>query len=78
MLPRQEEMGENTPFTRKLTSEPLETLERVTTPCHIPKQGKPSQLCVFVSGRAKLCFAKIIIWIPGDHIDTKTESHVYI
>ena len=30
-LPRQEEMGENTPFTQKSTSEPLETLERVTT-----------------------------------------------
>ena len=31
MLPRQEEMGENTPFSRKCTSEPSETLERVTT-----------------------------------------------
>ena len=31
MLPRQGEMGENTPFTRKCTSEPLETLERVIT-----------------------------------------------
>ena len=31
MLPRQGEMGENTPFTRKCTSEPSETLEWVTT-----------------------------------------------
>ena len=31
MLPRQGEMGENTPFTRKCTSEPLGTLKRVTT-----------------------------------------------
>ena len=31
MLPRQGEMGESTPFTRKCTSEPSETLERVTT-----------------------------------------------
>ena len=31
MLPRQGEMGENTPFTRKCTSEPSETIERVTT-----------------------------------------------
>ena len=31
LLPRQGEMGENTPFTRKSTSEPSKTLERVTT-----------------------------------------------
>ena len=31
MLPRQREMGENTPFTRKCNSESLGTLERVTT-----------------------------------------------
>ena len=31
MLPRQGEMGENTPFTRKCTSEPSRTFERVTT-----------------------------------------------
>ena len=30
--PGRGEMGENTPFTRKSTSEPSETLERVTTP----------------------------------------------
>ena len=30
-LPRQGEMVENTPFTRKCTSEHLRTLERVTT-----------------------------------------------
>ena len=29
MLPRQGEIGENTPFTRKCTLEPLRTLERV-------------------------------------------------
>ena len=31
MLPRQEKMGENTPFTRKRTWEPSITLQRVTT-----------------------------------------------
>ena len=31
MLPRQGEMGENTPFTRKCSLEPSKTLERVTT-----------------------------------------------
>ena len=31
MLPSQGEMGENIPFTRKCTSEPSETLKRVTT-----------------------------------------------
>ena len=31
MLPRQGKMGEKTPFTRKCTSKPSETLERVTT-----------------------------------------------
>ena len=31
MLPRQGEMGKNTPLTRKCTSEPSETLERVMT-----------------------------------------------
>ena len=30
MLPRQGEIGENTPFTIKCMSEPSETLERVT------------------------------------------------
>ena len=37
MLPRQGEMGENTPFTRKCTSEPSETLERVTTQYNLKK-----------------------------------------
>ena len=37
MLPRQGEMGESTPFTRKCTSEPSRTLERGTKPCHILK-----------------------------------------
>ena len=31
VLPRQGEMAENTPFTRKCTSEPSRTLEKVTT-----------------------------------------------
>ena len=34
MLPREGEMGENTPFTRKCNSEPLRTLEKVTTHMH--------------------------------------------
>ena len=37
MLPRQGEMGENTPLTWKYTSEPSETLERVTTMLRIEK-----------------------------------------
>ena len=40
MLPRQGEMGENTPFTRKCTSEPSRTLEKATTVrCNIPSGG---------------------------------------
>ena len=38
MLPRQGEMGANTPFTRKCNSEPSRTLEKVTTIVQ-PKSG---------------------------------------
>ena len=41
MLPSVGEMGENTPFTRKSTSEPLGILERVTTT--ITKTNKPTR-----------------------------------
>ena len=38
MLPRQGEMCENTPFTRKCTLEPSRTLERVTTDAKNPAE----------------------------------------